>query len=45
MAINGVGHNYDYLGTTTNYIRGEATVREWIKLSIQLCIRLHRSAI
>lgn len=21
MAINGVGHNYDYLGTTTNYIR------------------------
>ncbi len=23
MAINGVGHNYDYLGTTTNYIRGE----------------------
>lgn len=27
MAINGVGHNYDYLGTTTNYIRGEATVR------------------
>ena len=28
MAINGVGHNYDYLGTTTNYIRGKATVRE-----------------
>ena len=27
MAINGVGHNYDYLGTTTNYIRGKATVR------------------
>ena len=28
MAINGVGHNYDYFGTTTNYIRGKATVRE-----------------
>ena len=30
MAISGVGHNYDYLGTTTNYIRGKATVREAI---------------
>ena len=26
MAINGVRHNYDYFGTTTNYIRGKATV-------------------
>lgn len=23
MAINGVRHNYDYFGTTTNYIYGE----------------------
>ncbi len=26
MAINGVGHNYDYFGTTTNYIRGKANI-------------------
>ena len=24
MAINGVGHNYDYLGTTTNYNTGKS---------------------
>ena len=30
MAISGVGHNYDYLGTDTNYIGGKATVREAI---------------
>ena len=35
MAINGVGHNYDYLGTTTNYIRGEATVREAISKMVK----------
>ena len=35
MAINGVGHNYDYLGTTTNYIRGKATVREAISKMVK----------
>lgn len=35
MAINGVGHNYDYLGTTTNYIRGKATVREAISRTVK----------
>lgn len=35
MAINGVGHNYDYLGTTTNYIRGKATVREEISKMVK----------
>ena len=36
MAINGVGLNYDYLGTTTNYIRGKATVREAISKMVKL---------
>ena len=35
MAINGVGHNYDYFGTTTNYIRGKATVREAISKTVK----------
>jgi hypothetical protein len=35
MAINGVGHNYDYFGTTTNYIRGKATVREAISKTVE----------
>ena len=35
MAISGVGHNYDYLGTTTNYIRGKATVREAISKTVK----------
>ena len=35
MAINGVGHNYDYLGTTTNYIRGKATVRAAISKMVK----------
>lgn len=35
MAINGVGHNYDYFGTTTNYIRGKATVREEISKTVK----------
>ena len=35
MAINGVGHDYDYLGTTTNYIRGKATVREAISKMVK----------
>ena len=35
MDINGVGHNYDYFGTTTNYIRGKATVREAISKTVE----------
>lgn len=35
MAINGVRHNYDYFGTTTNYIRGKATVREAISKTVK----------
>ena len=35
MAINGVGYNYDYFGTTTNYIRGKATVREAISKTVK----------
>ena len=30
MVINGVRQNYDYLGTTTNYMQGKITVREAI---------------
>ena len=35
MAISGVGHNYDYLGTDTNYIGGKATVREAISETVK----------
>lgn len=41
MAINGVGHNYDYLGTTTNYIRGKATVREAISKMVKQLSLIH----
>ena len=41
MAINGVGHNYDYFGTTTNYIRGKATVREAISKTVEPIMKLN----
>ena len=39
MAINGVGHNYDYFGTTTNYIRGRTDTE--VRMS-EGCRRRHQ---
>ena len=39
MAINGVGHNYDYLGTTTNYIRGKVSDGTLWEAQTALCFR------
>lgn len=40
MSVNGIGQNYDYLGTTTNYMQKKTPVREEISKTAEQSVNL-----